>query len=112
MYASAPPEDYDYTMRWHNVHFLYAAYSGRNFYLEGSGFALTDEESGLRLKMIKNTDALYDVQNDARGDLARELGVDYVMVTQKLHPTEDLSSDDYTRVFANQDIEIYKVAAE
>ena len=44
-----------------------------------------------------------------RGDDARELGVGYVVVTQKIYPTPDLSSADYEKVFSNKDIDIYLV---
>ena len=110
MYASVSPEDFDYHDRWSCCHFLYAAYSCRMFYLEGSGFSLETYEAPLRLKMIRNTDKLYDPKNSGRGDLARSLGVDYVMVTKKTHPaTPDLSSDDYKPVFSNDDVDIYEV---
>ena len=111
MYASVPREDYDYTIRWNNCHFMYATYSERQFYLEGSGFSLEDSQAPLRLEMIKNTDALYDPDNSGRGELARSLGVSYVMVTKKIFPTPDLSSGDYKLVFSNDDIDIYEVTA-
>lgn len=109
MYASVPKEDYDYRIRWNNCHFMYATYSDRQFYLEGSGFSIEDSQAGLRLEMIKNTDALYDPNNESRGELARSLGVGYVMVTKKIFPTPDLSSGDYKLVFSNNDIDIYEV---
>ena len=111
MYASVPKEDYDYTVRWNNCHFAYAAFSDRQFYLEGSGFSLEESQSGLRLEMIKNTDALYDPDNAERAELARSLGINYVMVTKKIYPTPDLSSGDYKLVFSNDDIDIYEVTA-
>lgn len=111
MYASVPKEDYEYDLRWNNCHFMYATYSDRQFYLEGSGFSLEDSQADLRLEMIKNTDALYDPDNEERGDKARSLGVTHVMVTKKIYPTPDLSSGDYKLVFSNDDIDIYEVAA-
>lgn len=111
MYASVPKEEYDYTIRWNNCHFMYATYSNRQFYLEGSGFSIEDSQADLRLEMIRNTDALYEPDNEDRGELARSLGVDYVMVTKKIFPTPDLSSGDYKLVFSNNDIDIYEVAA-
>lgn len=109
MYKSTGGKDYSIENRWHHCHFLYAAYSVRNYYLEGSGYTFTDVEAEDRREMIKNTDKLYDPENDMRGDDARELGVDYVVVTQKIYPTPDLSSADYEKVFSNEDIDIYKV---
>lgn len=111
MYSSVDMSDYDVTQRWHNCHFLYASYSDRKFYLEGSGFSLEDSEAEKRLEMKKNTDRLFDAENPERGGLARELGIDYVMVTKKIYPTPDLTSDDYTIVFSNDDIDIYQVAS-
>ena len=109
MYKSTGSDDYSVDNRWHHCHFLYAAYAVRNFYLEGSGYTFTDVEVEDRREMIKNTNKLYDPENASRGDDARELGVDYVMVTQKIYPTPDLSSADYVKVFSNNDIDIYKV---
>lgn len=109
MYKSMEGDDYSVENRWHHCHFMYSAYSVRNFYLEGSGYTFTDVEIEERREMIKNTNKLYDPSNDARGNDARELGVDYVMVTQKIHPTPDLSSVDYEKVFSNNDVDIYKV---
>ena len=111
MYASIDRSDYDVTQRWHNCHFLYASYSDRKFYLEGSGFSLEDSQAEMRLEMKLNTDMLYEPDNPERGELARELGIDYVMVTKKIYPTPDLTSDDYTLVFSNDDVEIYQVAS-
>ena len=111
MYLSVGVSDFDYTDRWDCCHFVYAAYSDRMFYLEGSGFTLETYETDLRLKMIETNNKLYDVNNAERGDLARSLGIDYVMVTKKIFPeTPDLSSDDYEPVFTNNDIVIYKVS--
>jgi len=109
MYVSTGGDDYSVVNRWHHCHFYYAAYSVRNYYLEGSGYTFTDVEVEDRREMIKNTDRLYDPDNDVRGDDARALGIDYVVVTQKIYPTPDLSSEDYEMVFSNDDITIYKV---
>ena len=109
MYKSMGGDDYSIVNRWHHCHFMYAAYAIRNFYLEGSGYTFTDVEAEERREMIKNTDKLYDPESETRGDDARELGVDYVMVTQKIYPTPDLSSADYEKVFSNKDVDIYKV---
>jgi hypothetical protein len=111
MYSSVGESDFDYRDRWDCCHFLYAAYSDRLFYLEGSGFTLETYESDLRLSMIRTNDKLYDAKNEGRGALARSLGVDYVMVTKKIFPaTPDLSSDDYEPVFSNADVVIYKIS--
>ena len=110
VYMSVDPSEYDYAMRWHNCHFLYADYSDRRFFLEGSGFSLEDYEAERRFDMIKTNDNFFDPDNAERGDEARRLGVDYVMVTKKIFPTPDLTSEDYTLVFTNQDVDIYAVS--
>lgn len=109
MYKSTGGDDYSVANRWHHCHFMYSAYSVRNYYLEGSGYTFTDVEAEERREMIKATDRLYDPENEARGDDARDMGVSYVVVTKKIYPASDLSSDDYTKVFSNEDIDIYKV---
>lgn len=111
MYASEGEKYYDPADRWSNCHFVYASYSGRRFYLEGSGFTLEDYETETLLRMIRNTDMLYDPDNSRRGDLARSLGIDYVVFTKKIYPATDLSSDDYSLVYSNKDIDIYQVTA-
>ena len=109
MYKSTGGDDYSVVNRWHHCHFVYSAYSIRNFYLEGSGYTFTDVEVEDRREMIHNVDALYDPDNASRGDDARALGVDYVVVTKKIYQTPDLSSADYEKVFSNKDIDIYQV---
>ncbi len=109
MYASVKYDAYDYTNRWHSCHFSYASYSGRRFYLEGSGFTFTDSENNIRNSMLIKNKRLFDPDDDSRGDTAHELGVDYVLVTKRLHPIEDLSSGDYKRVFSNNDVDIYEI---
>lgn len=111
MYASINKDEYNYEIRWNNCHFLYATYSDRFFYLEGSGFSLENNETAIRREMIKNTDRLYDPDDTGRGDLARSLGIDYVIVTKKIYPPTDLSSEDYSMVYSNNDIDIYQVSA-
>lgn len=109
MYASTDLDDYDVSNRWLNTHFLYAAYSDRHYYLEGSGFTLEDSQTPIRVEMIENNNRLFDENNPSRGDDAEALGVDYVVVTKKIYPEVNLSCDDYSVVFSNKDIEIYQV---
>lgn len=112
MYASMNKNsaDYDYKERWLNCHFMYATYSCRQFYLEGSGFTLEDNDVDVRYDMIEKTEQLYDVSNKSRGEEARALGIDYVLVTKKVYPTPDLSSDEYELVFTNNDVDIYRIS--
>ena len=52
---------------------------------------------------------LYDPENEGRGDLARELDVDYVVVSKRFADTGDLSNEDYKLVFTNEEMDIYEV---
>ena len=109
MYASVSYDDYNVENRWHSVHFLYASYSGRRFYLEGSGFTFSFEEIETKAEMERNEKQLFDPENAERGDLARELGVTHVMVTKKIHPVEDLSNADYSLIYSNGAVDIYEI---
>ncbi|MBR3124359.1 MAG: hypothetical protein IKF42_02880 [Mogibacterium sp.] len=110
MFASVSYDDYNIERRWDSVHFLYAAYSGRRFYLEGSGYTFEYAELETKAEMEMNERQLFDPENAERGELARSLGVTHVMVTKKIHPVGDLSSDDYILIFSNSDIDLYRVA--
>jgi hypothetical protein len=111
MFASTNYDDYNVERRWDSVHFLYASYSGRRFYLEGSGYTFAFEEIETKAEMERNERRLFDPDDPERGSLARELGVTHVMVTKHLHPVDDLSSEDYKLIFSNDDIDIYEVTS-
>lgn len=108
-YYSVPLEEYDYSNRSHNYHFVYAIYSQREQYLEGSGFSLGSDEIDLRKEMIDNVNKMTDPGNESRDELARSLDVDYVLISKRFNDVGDLSSEDYTLVFSNEDVDIYKV---
>lgn len=109
MFASCSYEDYNVERRWDSLHFLYAAYSCRRFYLEGSGYTFTFDEIETKAEMQINERKLFDPENADRGSFARELGVTHVMVTKKIHPVGDLSNDDYKLIYSNDDIDLYEV---
>lgn len=109
MYASVSFDDYTIDDRWESCHFLYAVFSDRNYYLEGTGYTFNYDELDILEEMIKENKKLYDPSNENRGDDAKRLGVDYVVVTTRLHPTDDLSCSEYSKVYSNMDIEIYKI---
>lgn len=115
MYRTTSAEKYDVHDRWLNTHFLYAAYSERNFYIEGTGFSLSDNQWKIRQDYINNNNKLFNINNDNRGNDADAIGVDYVVVTKKLEeeknyePIGDLSNTSYKLVFSNDDIDIYEV---
>ena len=61
--------------------------------------------------MIETNMQLYDVNNEKRGDLARKLGVDYLIVSKRFNDFGDLGNKDYCIVYSNNDIDIYKIKA-
>lgn len=108
-YYSVKLDEYSYENRWSNRFFLYASYSNRFCYIAGSGYNLAADEWNVREEMITRNMELYDADNESRGDDARELGVDYVVVSKRFTDTEDLSNDDYILCFQNDDIDIYQI---
>ena len=111
MYASVPYDTYNVERRWDSLHFLYAAYSCRRFYLEGSGYTFAFEEIEKKAEMERNEKRLFDPDDPERGSLARELGVTHLIVTKHIHPVGDLSSDDFKLIYSNKDIDLYEVTS-
>lgn len=109
-YFSVAPDEYNVDDRWDNRFFLYEAYSNRFSYMSGSGYSISDYNYELRRDMINTSKKLYDPSNEERGDLARELGVDYVVVSKRFTDVGDLSNEDYEQCFDNEDMTIYRVA--
>lgn len=109
-YYSVAPDKYCVDNRWHNRFFLYSDYSNRFTYISGSGYNIPDSQWELRREMVNTNKQLYDPENEERGELARELGVDYVVVSRRFGDPGDLSSADYEKCYSNDDIEIYKIA--
>ena len=109
-YYSVPLEKYHVDNRWDNRFFLYAVYSNRFTYISGSGYNIPDRDYELRRQMLHNNSELYDASNDDRGDKARELGVDYVVVSKRFTDVGDLTNEDYEKCFSNDEIDIYKIA--
>lgn len=108
-YYSVPLKKYNPGSRWHNTFFLYAAYSERNMYFEGAGFSMDEDETSLRQERIDTNNRLFDINNESRGELARELGIDYVVVSKNYNDCGDLSNADYRLCYSNDDVDIYKV---
>ena len=110
-YFSVNPKKYSYKNRWDNRFFLYSVYSNRFNYIAGSGYNMKAAEWPKRKKMIETNKKLYDAGNAERGNLARELDVDYVVVSKRFTKPVDLSNKDYELCFSNEDIDIYKIAS-
>lgn len=108
-YYSVPLEKYSYDNRWANRFFLYAAYSNRFCYIAGSGYNLGTDDWPIRKEMIEKNAELYDAGNEGRGDTARELGVDYVVVSKRFTDAPDLGNKDYKLCYQNDDIDIYEI---
>ena len=108
-FNSVSMKDYDYTKRNNNTHFAYAIYSQRRQYLEGSGFSLFVDQNELRREMLEKNMQMFDKENDDRGEFARSLGVDYVIVSKRFNNFGDLSNADYTLCFSNDDMDIYRI---
>ncbi len=111
-YSSVPPAEYNYENRWTNRFFLYATYANRFCYIAGSGYNLPAGDWVIRKEMIETNEQLYDPANKARGDLARELGVDYVIVSKRFNDRGSLKSDDYIPCYSNEDIDIYEISGD
>ena len=109
-YYSVSPAKYNMDDRWDNRFFLYEVYSNRFSYISGSGYSISDSNYELRSEMIENSEQLYDPANEDRGDLARELGVDYVVVSKRFTDVGDLSNKDYEKCYENDDVTVYKIA--
>lgn len=109
-YYSVPLEEYHVDSRWDNRFFLYAVYSNRFTYISGSGYNIPDRDYEIRREMIHTNSELYDASNEERGDLARELGVDYVVVSKRFTQVGDLTNKDYEKCFSNDEVDIYKIA--
>ena len=109
-YYSVPLDEYQVDNRWDNRFFLYAVYSNRFTYISGSGYNIPDRDYELRREMLHNNNELYDASNEERGDKARELGVDYVVVSKRFTDVGDLSNKDYEKCFSNDEVDIYKIA--
>lgn len=59
--------------------------------------------------MLEKNIQMFDKDNDDRGEFARSLGVDYVIVSKRFNDFGDLANDDYTLCFSNDEMDIYKV---
>lgn len=108
-YYSEPLETYSYQDRWANCFFLYAVYSNRMCYIAGSGYNLPGDDWVIRKEMIETNNRLYDPNNDERGKLARQLGVDYVVVSKDFTQIDSLENDDYKLCFSNDGVDVYEV---
>lgn len=108
-YYSVPLDEYSIDNRWDNSFFLYELYANRFSYISGSAYDLDQRGSGVRKERIANNLRLYDPNNPDRGDLARQLGIDYVIVSKRFSGELNLKNDDYTPCYTNDEVDIYKI---
>lgn len=109
MYSSVPHDQYSIKNRYHNCHFLYAVFSCRNYYLEGSGFSINSDNISLRKRMLAINKVLFDVSSNDRGELANNLGIDYVVVTKFVDGSLKLDNKNYVKCFSNDSIDIFEI---
>ena len=108
-YYSVSPKKFDVKDRWDNRFFLYADYSNRICYLAGAGYNLPAREWQKRQERIETNDRFFDRKDSGRGDLARELGIDYVVVSKRFTHSGDLSNRDYHLYYSNEDVDVYEI---
>ena len=108
-YYSISLKRYSYKNRWKNRFFMYEAYSNRLCYISGSGYVLHEEDNPKRLQRIENVNKLHDEGYADRGKLARDLGINYVILSKKFSGERHLENDDYELCFSNQDVDIYRI---
>lgn len=109
-YFSVDPQKYTYQNRWDNRFFMYEVYSNRFSYISGSGYNMRSYDWPNRKKMIETNQKLYDASNEERGDLARSLDIDYVVVSKRFSGDLDLENKDYKLCYTNKDVDVYKIA--
>ena len=109
-YYSCKPEKYDVDDRWDNRFFLYADYSNRICYLAGSGYNIPSKQWQIRQERLEINNRLFDADDPGRGDLARELGVDYVVLSKRFTKDTELENADYRLCFSNDDVNVYQIA--
>lgn len=108
-YYSVPLEEYSYQDRWDNTFFLYPDYSNRFCYLSGSGYNLPGDGWKIRKEMIEINNEMYDPSNEERGEIANELGIDYIVLSKRFTTVPSLEGDGYKLCFSNNDVNIYAV---
>ena len=108
-YYSVPIDEFDYTDRRHCRFFLYAGYSEHDYYMEGTGYTFKSHQSDIRKEYIDSNARLFDPENEDRGQIARDMGIGYVVVSKRFADTIPLENEDYKLIFNNKDIDIYEV---
>lgn len=108
-YYSVPLAEYSWENRWDNVFFLYPNYSNRFCYISGSGYNLPGDGWKIRRDMILINDKLFDPEYSDRDELAKDLGVDYVVVSKRFTDVPSLEDTVYKLCYSNDDVDIYEI---
>ena len=108
-YYTVAPKNFDVADRWDNRYFLYADYANRICYFAGAGYNLPARDWEKRLERIRTNDRFFDPADEGRGELARSLGIDYVVVSKRFTKCGDLENEDYELCFSNKHIDIYAI---
>lgn len=87
-----------------------SAYSQRKVFLEGSAYSsyspITEKDIKRRLKILK---CIYDEKNDRKGQIARNNGIDYIVVTKAASGDIELTDQNLEICYHNNQVKIYKV---
>ena len=99
---------YDIDNRYFSRWFYYSAFSERNYFYEGTGYiGVRDPDE--RLKLYGQNRELYSSETEDRSMLAKQYGIDYMIVSKRIHPDLYLSSEGISKCYENRDIDIYQV---
>ena len=87
-----------------------SAYSQRKVFLEGSAYSsyasITEKDIKWRLKILKK---IYDEKNNRRGQIARNNGIDYIVVTKAASGDIELTDQNLEMCYHNNQVKIYKL---
>lgn len=108
-YYSVPLDQYSYKNRWDNRFFLYSDYANRFCYISGSGYNFPADGWKIRKQMLDTNARLYDLNNEYRGQEAKNLGINYVVVSLRYNNVGDLSCAHFIKCYSNEDVIIYEV---
>lgn len=108
-YYSVPLSRYSYADRWNSRFFLYGVYSNRYQYIGASGYEIPTSNWVMRADMVENNNMLYEADNPNRGSKAKELGVNYVVVSKRFTNVGSLSNKEYQLCYSNDSVDIYKI---
>jgi hypothetical protein len=87
--------------------FYYSAFSNRQFFLEGWAYQRNLKRNQLDEK-LRICNLLYEPETQNRGQVMQQNGIDYLIVSDFVHPNLSLPEDGIKLVYQNRDIKIYQ----